>query len=175
MLESTRQKTWAFAKYSLPMGGDIRSMTTIGEKSKNRPNGSGTRICSSKRSMLNPLLLQMTVYRHPNRPPKRHKNQKPLLLAPPATVSSECGSSTLSKEKGPIRRSPKDFIDAAKRQRTGSYEKFAAHIGISKDTLYAITKESRWVSDANYKLVAEVCGCNPEDLRPRDVPRPERR
>jgi hypothetical protein len=72
-------------------------------------------------------------------------------------------------------RNPKDFIDASKCRLKRSYEKFAAHIGIGKDTLYAITKESRWVSDANYKLVAQVCGCNPEDLHPRDVPRPERR
>lgn len=98
------------------------------------------------------------------------------VAAPRSTVSSaECGSSILSDGQAPVRRSPKDFIDAAKCRRTRSYEKFAALIGISKDTLYAITKESRWVSDANYKLVADFCECNSEDLHPRDVPRPERR
>lgn len=78
-------------------------------------------------------------------------------------------------EQMPNRRSPKEFIDDHRRRPKRSYEKFAAKIGISKDTLYAITKETRWVSDENYRLVAEVCGCQPAELHPRDVPRPERR
>jgi hypothetical protein len=78
-------------------------------------------------------------------------------------------------ENSPIRTSPKEFIDAHKRRRKCSYEKLASHIGIGKDTLYAITLESRWVSDENYRLVSEVCGCKPEDLHPRDLPRPQRR
>jgi hypothetical protein len=74
------------------------------------------------------------------------------------------------------KRNPKDFVDDFRlRPPRRSYEKFAAHIGLSKDTLYAITKETRWVSDENYKVVASACGCKPEDLHPRDVPRPERR
>jgi hypothetical protein len=75
----------------------------------------------------------------------------------------------------PSRRAPKEFVDAARRQLQRSNEAFAAHIGISKDTFYAITKESRWVSDDNYIRVAQACRCSPEDLHPRDVPRPERR
>jgi hypothetical protein len=75
----------------------------------------------------------------------------------------------------PDRSSPKELVDTAKRKPKRSYEKFAAHIGIGKDTLYAITKETRWVSDETYILVAEVCHCKPEDLHPRDIPRPERR
>jgi hypothetical protein len=74
------------------------------------------------------------------------------------------------------KRSPKEFVDDFRlRPPRRSYEKFAAQIGLSKDTLYAITKETRWVSDENYKVVANACGCKPEDLHPRDVPRPERR
>jgi hypothetical protein len=74
------------------------------------------------------------------------------------------------------RRSPKEVVDAAKRQKkTRSYEKFAAKIGIGKDTLYAITKENRWVSDETYILVAQACDCKPHDLHPRDLPPPQRR
>jgi len=74
------------------------------------------------------------------------------------------------------KRSPKEFVDDYRlRPPRRSYEKFAAQIGLSKDTLYAITQETRWVSDDNYKVVANACGCKPEDLHPTDVPRPERR
>jgi hypothetical protein len=74
------------------------------------------------------------------------------------------------------RPSPKERVDACRRRlKIRSYEKFAAKVGISKDTLYAITKEARWVSDQIYELVGEFCGCKPEDLYPRDIPRPDRR
>lgn len=73
------------------------------------------------------------------------------------------------------RRSPREFIDEHRRHAKYSYEKLAARIGLGKDTLFAITKEIRWVSDLNYSLVAQACNCRPEDLHPRDVPRPERR
>jgi DNA-binding XRE family transcriptional regulator len=93
-----------------------------------------------------------------------------------ATMSNATSSTQiLPAETVPSRRTPQDFIDASRRQLRRSNEKFAAHIGISKDTLYAITKETRWVSDDNYILVAQACGCNPEDLHPRDIPRPEHR
>ena len=78
-----------------------------------------------------------------------------------------------SPDKVP-RRSPKELVDAAKRQPRRSYEKFAGHIGIGKDTLYAITQEKRWVRDESYGLVAQVCKCSPEDLHPRDIPPPKR-
>jgi DNA-binding XRE family transcriptional regulator len=83
-------------------------------------------------------------------------------------------------EPGPgcetTRQCPKEVIDRFKRRIPKlSYEKLAAKIGINKDTMYAITKELRWVSDETYELVANVCGCKPEDLHPRDIPRPERR
>lgn len=77
--------------------------------------------------------------------------------------------------RAPLRRSPKELVDAARRKPKRSHEKFAAVIGIGRDTLYAITKETRWVSDETYGLVAEACKCKPEDLHPRDIPRPERR
>jgi len=74
------------------------------------------------------------------------------------------------------RPGPKALVDAGRRKaKKRSYEKFAAHIGIGKDTLYAITNETRWLSDETYILMAEACGCKPEDLHPRDIPRPERR
>jgi hypothetical protein len=74
------------------------------------------------------------------------------------------------------RKPPKEFVDAAKRKlMLGSYERFAARIGIGKDTIYAITKEKRWVSDNNYSLVSEFCGCTPLDLHPRDIPPPPSR
>jgi hypothetical protein len=74
------------------------------------------------------------------------------------------------------RVAPKELIDRYKRQPPRrSYEKLASKIGIGKDTIYAITGETRWVSDETYELVAGVCGCKPEDLHPRDLPRPERR
>ena len=84
---------------------------------------------------------------------------------------------TMGKDQtgAPVRCSPKELVDAAKRQPKRSCEKFAAVIGIGKDTLYAITKETRWVSDETYDLVAQACKCKPEDLHPRDIPRPERR
>jgi len=94
----------------------------------------------------------------------------------PATISTaENSAQTLPAETVPSRRTPQEIIDAVRRRLSRSNEKFAAQIGISKDTLYAITKETRWVSDNNYILVAQACGCNPEDLHPRDVPRPEHR
>jgi hypothetical protein len=72
--------------------------------------------------------------------------------------------------------SPKEIVANAKRQQLKcSYEKFASRIGIGRDTMYAITNETRWVSDETYILVATQCNCKPEDLHPRDVPRPERR
>jgi hypothetical protein len=78
-------------------------------------------------------------------------------------------------DSSPPRRSPKEFIDISRRRPKRSYEKLASYIGIGKDTLYKITKETRWVSDPTYALVAEACGCKPEDLHPRDIPRPEPR
>jgi len=88
----------------------------------------------------------------------------------------EARAATREDQAGaPLRRSPKELVDGAKHQQKRSYEKFAAVIGIGKDTLYAITKETRWVSDETYALVAQVCQCKPEDLHPRDIPRPERR
>ena len=75
----------------------------------------------------------------------------------------------------PSRRSPREFVDDARLCPRRSYEKFAAHLGISKDTLYAITLETRWVKNEIYKLVAMACTCKPEDLHPRDIPLPERR
>jgi hypothetical protein len=78
-------------------------------------------------------------------------------------------------EAGPT-RSPKELVDDCRlRPPRRSYEKLAGKIGLSKDTLYAITKETRWVSDETYQVVAGICGCKPEDLHPRDIPRPERR
>jgi hypothetical protein len=71
---------------------------------------------------------------------------------------------------------PKVLVNRQRRlSKVRSYEKFAATIGISKDTLYAITNETRWVSDETYELVATACGCSPEALHPRDIPRPDRR
>jgi hypothetical protein len=81
----------------------------------------------------------------------------------------------ISRKSPAERTSPKELVDAAKRHPKRSYEKFASRIGIGKDTLYAVTKEKRWVSDESYMLVAEACNCRPEDLHPRDIPRPERR
>lgn len=72
-------------------------------------------------------------------------------------------------------KSPKKFVDSVKRLQPRSYEKLASTIGISKDTLYAITKESRWVTDDKYEQVAKFCKCTVEDLHPRDLPRPQRR
>jgi hypothetical protein len=77
-----------------------------------------------------------------------------------------------SDNKVPSRRSPKEFVDDRKAKKGRSYEKFAAHIGIGKDTLYAITKETRWVKDDIYELVAQVCNCRPADLHPRHIPLP---
>jgi hypothetical protein len=76
----------------------------------------------------------------------------------------------------PRRPSPKERVDAVRLRPTKrSYEKFAAVIGISKDSLYAITKEARWVSNDTYSLVARACNCEEEDLYPRGIPRPEHR
>ena len=73
------------------------------------------------------------------------------------------------------RRTPREIVDAVKRRLTISYEKFASRIGISKDTLYAIIGETKWVSDDSYYHVAKACNCEPEDLHPCDIPRPARR
>ncbi len=66
---------------------------------------------------------------------------------------------------------PKRMVDRARvDHKIRSYEKIAARIGISKDTLHAITKETRWVSDLTYDLVAVFCRCKPEDLHPSGIP-----
>jgi hypothetical protein len=67
---------------------------------------------------------------------------------------------------------PKRIVDQCRSHHgLRSYEKLAGRIGISKDTLYAITKETRWLSDQTYELVALFCKCKPENLHPRGVPR----
>jgi hypothetical protein len=96
----------------------------------------------------------------------------PLSPEPPAPSPR---SADAQENNSTERACPKQFVDAAKRQAKRSYEKFASKIGIRKGTLYAITKETRWVSDDSYILVAQACKCKPEDLYPRDIPKPERR
>jgi hypothetical protein len=74
------------------------------------------------------------------------------------------------------RRSPRDFVFSGKLSKgIRSFERFASRIGIGRDTLYAITKEKRWVSDDVYAMVAKACECEPGDLHPRDLPTPDRR
>jgi len=87
-------------------------------------------------------------------------------VAPPGVQEAQPGA---ERNEAPTaeRRRPKELVDTCRRRlKIRSYEKFAAKVGISKDTLYAITKESRWVSDQVYELVAEFCGCKHEDLHP---------
>jgi len=104
-----------------------------------------------------------------------------VTQVPPGVAAADAAQQTPSVERPPdedrrsIRPAPKDFVDRFKRRPPKrSYEKIAASIGISKDTLYAITKETRWVSDDTYGCVADACGCKPEDLHPRDILRPDR-
>jgi hypothetical protein len=93
----------------------------------------------------------------------------------PTPVESDAGKES-DKHNVPERRSPKDIVFAAKlKKQIRSSERFAARIGISKDTLIAITEEKRWVSDETYATVAAACECKPADLHPRDLPMPERR
>jgi phage portal protein BeeE len=93
----------------------------------------------------------------------------------PASELVQSGQTRSLSAKTVSRCSPKELVDAARRRERRSHEKLAAHIGIGKDSLYAITGETRWVSDETYTLVAEVCKYSPEDLRPRDLPPPKRR
>jgi hypothetical protein len=90
--------------------------------------------------------------------------------SPGPRASEPAAEADPSDHRVPGRRSPKKFVDDGRVKQGRSYEKFAAHIGIGKDTLYAITRETRWVRDGMYELVAQACNCRPEDLHPRHVP-----
>ena len=74
------------------------------------------------------------------------------------------------------RPSPRELVDAARtRLKCSSNDKFAAQVGVGRDTLFAIIGETRWVKGDSYRLVAAACGCKPEDLHPRNIPIPRRR
>jgi hypothetical protein len=75
-----------------------------------------------------------------------------------------------SPDPAPSRPAPKEIVDAAKPRGRWSYERLAGRIQISRDTLSAIIREKRWVSDDVYARVAKFCSCRPEDLHPRDLP-----
>jgi hypothetical protein len=84
----------------------------------------------------------------------------------------ESGQPTNNPSLNANNRLPQEIIDSFRiRSKVRSYEKLAGRIGISKDTLYAITKETRWLADQTYQLVATACNCEPEELHPRDLPR----
>ena len=56
-----------------------------------------------------------------------------------------------------------------------SYEQIAASIGISRDCLFRIKGETAWVSSGSYEAAAKSLACQPEDLYPRNLERPQRR
>jgi hypothetical protein len=135
---------------------------------------------TAPRRLRKPLNAALEAYsRKVNEIAARSKQQlfeQELAATPAVQPAAQIGlAQDLKNKSSPEGSSPKELVDAAKRHPKRSYEKFASKIGIGKDTLYAITKESRWVSDESYVLVAEACKCKPEDLHPRDIPKPERR
>jgi hypothetical protein len=83
--------------------------------------------------------------------------------------------SNVTKKSG-----PKALIDSfLEKQRIPSYdgrdgftEKYPV---IGRDTLFAVRDETRWVSKTNYKKLAEIIGCIPEQLHPRELPFPQRK
>lgn len=102
------------------------------------------------------------------------KPRVPVPKAVDATVEENAtGRDSAGGESQP---SPKDLVLTARvNRKIRSFEKFAAVIGISRDTLYAVTIEKRWVSDEVYALIAQACGCRPAELHPRDLRPPDRR
>jgi hypothetical protein len=100
-------------------------------------------------------------------------NDQSTLVAE-TSPGGECATADYSGA-GRSRPSPKELVAMAKAVAgIRSFEKFANRIGIGRDTLYAITTEKRRVSGRTYLLVAQVCGCKPEDLQPRGFHAPAR-
>jgi len=105
----------------------------------------------------------------------RGKESELGITVPAAVQPGEAPATDLQPSPSSLKkRTPREIVDAARRLLSVSYEKFAGRIGISKDTLYAIIKETKWVSDDSYYHVATACNCEPQDLHPRDIPRPVR-
>lgn len=73
------------------------------------------------------------------------------------------------------RRAPADFFEKYQQNSGITYDQMAARIGISRDTLFKIKEERSWVRPQNYSDAAQLLGCQPVDLYPRNLPRLRRR
>jgi hypothetical protein len=86
----------------------------------------------------------------------------------------------LARDAVESKSSPKALIDAfMKRATVPSYDGKGGFTErwpvIGRDTLFAVRDETRWVSKTSYKKLAEIIGCIPEQLHPRDLPPPHRK
>jgi hypothetical protein len=46
---------------------------------------------------------------------------------------------------------------------------------LSRDTLFVVRDETKWVKPKTYRQLAEFIGCKPEQLEPRELPRHQRK
>lgn len=104
-----------------------------------------------------------------------------LTLAGQPLGSAEAGSATLAAERAgaippPASGSnPAQVLLAYRTRGPCSWEKVASRLGVSRDTLYSVKGESKWHTDPMYALMAKGIGCRPDELHPRDLPRPKKR
>jgi hypothetical protein len=98
----------------------------------------------------------------------------------PAVVTTRPGSApsavTLATASKPA-PTPEKLIDAylAVHPEIPSHEVLAEKIGISRDVLFAIKGETRWVRMVAYQSMAELIGCTEQALHPRFLTRKRRK
>jgi hypothetical protein len=68
------------------------------------------------------------------------------------------------------RKAPKEFFVAYRAKEFPiTYAQIAARIGVARDTVFKIQEERAWVREDAYEATAQLLGCRPEDLHPRQL------
>jgi hypothetical protein len=94
-----------------------------------------------------------------------------------AEASEESPVSDVNVERQMSASTPQARIDdyLAAHPEIVNHEALAERIGISRDTLFAIKGEARWVRPIAYQSTAALIGCSEQDLHPHAVTRKRRK